>query len=283
MRIATAVAICACIVTGVSAQDQRPTFRATTRLVEVSVVVHDRDGRRLAGLTANDLKISEDGKPQTIELFSVVDALPSQRTTQNTQNPQNNLGSASSASNVDFSNWREGRNGRNTGVTAILIDRVNSVDVDQKAARDQLIKFLEQIHQDDTVALYVLESSSIRVLHDFTTDTSALLTSLSRYRARANGDPEGNTVVGADTGDPEIDAFLRESETVLRGTIIRNRADVTVAGMETIARHLSGIQGRKNLVWITSGFPIISKDELGRPTVFSKETGRAMRALSDAN
>ena len=265
MRIAAVAVIAGCLLAGLAAQDQRPTFRATTRLVEVSVVVHDRDGRPLAGMTANDFKIAEDGKPQTIELFSVQDdTLTSRRPTQNTQNNPGSASSASAALSVDFSNWREGRT---SSVTAILVDRVNSVDVDQKAARDQLVKFLEQIHQDDTVALYVLESSSIRVLHDFTTDTSALLKALSRYRARANGDPDGTTVVGPATGDPDtgnpaIDNFLSDSETTLRGQIIRNRAEVTAAGLETLARHLSGIQGRKNLVWITSGFPLISQDEI---------------------
>ncbi|HEV3141368.1 MAG TPA: VWA domain-containing protein, partial [Vicinamibacterales bacterium] len=284
-RITAIAAISATVSAVPAAQDQRPTFRATTRLVEVSVVVHDRDGRPVAGLTASDFKISEDGKPQAIELFAVQDARENETVSVNGPPlvvgvPSVRSSMAPSPEQTDFSNWREGRN---AGVTAILIDRVNSVDVDQKAARDQLVKFLEQIHQEDTVALYVLESSSIRVLHDFTTDTSALLKSLSRYRARANGDPEGNTVVGPDTGDPEVDAFLRESETVNRARIIRNRAEVTAAGMETLARHLNGIQGRKNLVWITSGFPLISQDEIGRPIVFSGETGRAMRALSDAN
>src|SRR5438132_872999 len=138
MRIAAVAVIVGGLVVGLAGQNQRPTFRSTTRLVEVSVVVHDRDGRPLAGLTANDFKISEDGKPQTIELFSVKD----ERTAAAATTAANAAGASPAPSEVpvprtDFSNWREGRN---TGVTAILIDRVNSVDVDQKAARDQLVK-----------------------------------------------------------------------------------------------------------------------------------------------
>lgn len=280
MRIGPALALTACAAAGLSAQEQPPTFRATTRLVEISVVVRDRDGRPVSGLAQADFAISEDGKRQTIELFSAQDDRAGSM-------PQNAATPTPTAADTrtDFSNWRAGRT---AGVTAILIDRVNSVDVDQKAARDQLVKFLEQIHADDVVALYVLETSSIRILHDFTTDTSALLKALSRYKARANGDPEGKVVVGPDTGDPAtgnpaIDNFLSESETVLQGRVVRNRAEVTGAGLETIARHLNGVPGRKNLVWITSGFPIVSKDEIGRAIAFSGETGRAMRALSDAN
>src|SRR5437588_12856987 len=107
MRLAPAIAICACVVAGVAAQDQRPIFRATTRLVEVSVVVHDRDGRPLAGLTANDFKISEDGKPQTIELFSVKDDRTASAATMaaNAAAPSPAPNGASEA-RTDFSNWR---------------------------------------------------------------------------------------------------------------------------------------------------------------------------------
>ena len=283
MRIAVAGAVGISVIAGLAAQDQqRPTFRTTTRLVEVSVVVRDRDGHPLQGLTADDFKISEDGKPQKIDLFTVQDDRARSSTTDSAAGAPP---TGASRERTDFSNVGTRTAG---SVTAILVDRVNSVDVDQKAARDQLVKFLEQVRQEDIVALYVLETGSIRVLHDFTTDTSALLKALARYRARANGDPEARNVVGPETGDPAtgnpaIDNFLGDSETLVRGRVIRNRVEVTGAGMETIARHLSGIQGRKNLIWITSGFPIISSDEIGRQIAFSGETGRAMRALSDAN
>jgi len=280
MRIAAAAAIGTSLIGVLAAQEPRPTFRATTRLIEVSIVARDRDGRPMQGLTADDFRISEDGKPQKIEIFTVQN--------DRADSPTSAAGAAPAPvvpAPGDFSNVGTRRAG---SVTAVLVDRVNSVDIDQKAARDQLVKFLEQVQQEDTVALYVLETGSIRVLHDFTTDTSALLKALARYKARANGDPEARTVVGPDTGDaptgnPAIDNFLSDSETLIRGRVVRNRAEVTVAGMETIARHLSGIQGRKNLIWITSGYPIISSDELGRQVAFSNETGRAMRALSDAN
>src|SRR5262245_30820484 len=195
MRIVAAVTLGVLISAGLSAQDQRPTFRATTRLVEVSVVVRDRDGRPVQGLTASDFKISEEGKPQAIELFTVQDDGAGEAAKAAANTPP---ATAASGERADFSNVGTRRTG---SVTAILVDRVNSVDIDQKAARDQLVKFLEQVRPEDTVALYVLETGSIRVLHDFTTDTFALLKSLARYKARANGDPEGRAVVGPDTGD----------------------------------------------------------------------------------
>src|SRR5260370_31245042 len=45
-------------------------IRATTRMVAVDVVVTDRDGHPVTGLTKNDFTVIEDSKPQTISTFS---------------------------------------------------------------------------------------------------------------------------------------------------------------------------------------------------------------------
>lgn len=48
------------------------TFRAATNLVEVDVVVLDKDGRFVPGLTIDDLEVFEDGKRQTVQQFYLV-------------------------------------------------------------------------------------------------------------------------------------------------------------------------------------------------------------------
>ena len=53
------------------APTQPPTFRADTRLVEVNVIVHDKSGQPVAGLTRGDFTLLEDGKEQPIDVFSV--------------------------------------------------------------------------------------------------------------------------------------------------------------------------------------------------------------------
>ncbi len=56
-------------------QTQAPpqaTFRTTTSLVEVDVVIHDKKGDFVGGLTADDLQLFEDGKAQKIEQFYMV-------------------------------------------------------------------------------------------------------------------------------------------------------------------------------------------------------------------
>jgi VWFA-related protein len=51
---------------------QQPTFRSTTNLVEVDVIVLDDNGRFVPGLLADDVTLVEDGKPQAIQQFYMV-------------------------------------------------------------------------------------------------------------------------------------------------------------------------------------------------------------------
>jgi hypothetical protein len=54
----------------VRAQQPAP-FRVTTRLVQVSVIVSDRNRNPVGGLTASDFRLYDDGKEQRVELFSM--------------------------------------------------------------------------------------------------------------------------------------------------------------------------------------------------------------------
>jgi VWFA-related protein len=51
---------------------QQPTFRVATNLVEVDVVVVDKQGRFVPGLTAEDLEVFEDGKKMSVQQFYLV-------------------------------------------------------------------------------------------------------------------------------------------------------------------------------------------------------------------
>ena len=49
------------------------TFRTTVDLVHFGVVVTDKQGSPITGLTADDFEIKEAGKPQTIKFFNAGD------------------------------------------------------------------------------------------------------------------------------------------------------------------------------------------------------------------
>jgi len=53
-----------------------PTFRSSTALVEVDIIVKDKDGRFVSGMTADDFEVLEEGKPQKIQHFYLVTETP---------------------------------------------------------------------------------------------------------------------------------------------------------------------------------------------------------------
>jgi VWFA-related protein len=86
VRVRPAVLVLAASI-GVAAQAQQgqpsssqPTFRSTTTLVQVDAIVHYRDGRFVTDLTADDLTLLEDGKPQRIQQFYLVSHYPPEGT-----------------------------------------------------------------------------------------------------------------------------------------------------------------------------------------------------------
>ena len=107
-----------CLMSGSLLASQRPqrtprgplTFAVTTRQVQVSVVVQDKDGAPVRDLTAKDFQILEEGVEQTIESFSmeVTTPIPAE--------------SASGGLQTEFHNQFSGRG----GVTVILLDRMNT-------------------------------------------------------------------------------------------------------------------------------------------------------------
>jgi VWFA-related protein len=82
-RLAGALVLTSCLAAAAAAQqkpaassDQTATFRTGTSLVEVDIIVKDRDGRFVSGLTADDFEVFEEGKPQQIQHFYLVTEHP---------------------------------------------------------------------------------------------------------------------------------------------------------------------------------------------------------------
>src|SRR5882672_8021013 len=53
--------------------EQGPTFKLAVEFIEVDTIVTDATGDFVRGLTKDDFQVLDDGKPQTISNFSVVD------------------------------------------------------------------------------------------------------------------------------------------------------------------------------------------------------------------
>jgi len=102
---------------------------------------------------------------------------------------------------------------------------------------------------------------ALHVLHDFTTDSSLLLKQL----ARRNGSQLPETAVsGGSSFNSDTDPVAVAFNAWLSGTGVSkeesefyrvNPATGTYRAVQFIANHLAGLRGRKNLIWVSGGFP----------------------------
>jgi VWFA-related protein len=264
---------------------QPPVFRSDTRLVEVNVVVEDGSGRPIEGLSQADFTLLEDGKPQSIALFNVEASRPPLSASRAETVPAAAAADAPLTTR-QFTNRLAAKPG---GITVIVFDRLNTKFEDQHLAREQIVRVLGEFQPEDRVALYVLESESIRILHDFTGDMASLRAALKAFQPKtsretqaAEATPLALASTGADAIDAEFAAWLRETAREVSNTYLRRRSELTADAFEAIAQRLATVRGRKNLVWVSSAFPLVYTAKFG-PETTDHMLDRASRAINAAD
>jgi VWFA-related protein len=301
-----------------------------TRLVEISVVVQGRDGP-VADLRKEDFTLLDNGKPQRIDLFVVSDTRTQKQTSAIPMPPgtASNLWNAAgeipkSATVILFDMMNTSNDGVNRDATAagrvtlprnagaavrdtiaVMGGSTNNLNAlrDQNDAIKQLVRYLRTIREGDRVALFVL-GYRLHVIQDFTADTNVLLRAAERLKALDLAGIEVSTQAQLATLlEPPPISNMDGSVTYIGTpgfadsiviTSAINRATATADAFEAIARHLSGLPGRKNLVWMSAGFPFkpqVSERIVGvqaqavsqTPDDFSSQLNRASKSLNDAN
>jgi VWFA-related protein len=168
--------------------------------------------------------------------------------------------------------------GMPNALTVILLDGLNTRYSDRGQARAGLVKFVAALKPGDRVAVYTL-TNQLRVLHDFTTDIGVLKNSLD-HKGRAS-DP----AVQAES--QAVERFLTESISPAIRNFPELRTPTTMQALRVIASQLAGISGRKNLVWLSDGFPLnIGLRANGLPgrnyQNFDEDEARTIKALDNA-
>jgi VWFA-related protein len=227
-------------------------LRTTTRLVQVNVIV-TRKGAPVPGLKKEDFQVFDNGKQQEIRQFSVDTRalLPSV---------------AAPLPKGTFTNQLEQRSGAPAAVTVILLDGVNTHFSDRAYAREQVMRFLKQIQPEDRIAIYTLDRRGLRVLHDYTRDSADIVATLANDR----GDLLGGWLGSGGN----------------RAWVLNDRILATLHSIEFIADNLAPLPGRKNLIWVSSAFPLqigYSVGSRGQNWNWNAEADRAIRALNNAN
>lgn len=225
-------------------------LKVTTRLVQVNVLVHDHHGNPVGDLTKDEFEVSDEGKPQQISLFTI------DRLTPNTGSPVSMANKQSIMPANVITNRPVSQDNEPTSVTVLLLDMYNTKLTDQMATRKQIIQFLRQIRPEDRVAVYLLRGSGFSIVHDFTNNAEALLAALAKVLPGFSAQLDASEVDAANTGNDNVDSVIDTSNIVTANFYMRVRALNTCLAFKSLALHLTGVPGRKNVVWVSGGFPI---------------------------
>lgn len=289
-----------------SAQQSEPplVFKTTTRLVQLDVVVTGKDGNPVRGLQGSDFTVLQDGKPQTISFFdahTVTSSAPKEL--------------APTSPNV-FSNAPKDAN--SASWTIILLDLLNTPTTDQMHAREQLIKVIHSLPTGRPVALFTL-TSQLTLVQGFNANPHALLDAafalkILPSKLLTSEDKRqqqiGDAAYMSNTSRPDFPGAARvdiagfgdrsggqgianvsrwmQGYNQMESIRTQERVIFTLDALSAISRASSGYPGRKNLIWLSGGFPVQLGPDAGGVDPwrnfanYSEALNRASSLLSDS-
>jgi VWFA-related protein len=272
-----------------------PVFHTGANLVLVDVVVTDKSGNAVHGLDKARFHIFDDGKEQPVAAFDEHQP-PLAPPPEATRAMAARLAALPPHTYTNIPLYPE-----STAVNVLLLDGLNTPMANQQEARRQMIEYLGHIAPGTSLAVFTL-SSQLRMVEGFTTDASRLVAVFKSKRSIAGPsvvlnhqndstqndvENELNNMIATSPGEsgpsPETAAALQQFAADLSATQTDLRVRMTLDALNQLARYLSAIPGRKNLIWFSGSFPISLDPDPEQPLPFMNVRTYAndMRVTSD--
>jgi VWFA-related protein len=216
-------------------------IRTTTSLVEVRVVAEDKHGKPVADLKKSDFQILDNGRPQAIRLFAAY------------------RGPGTGAAPKTSGDQSDGSSPTPSDYALILLDWLNTSYGNRIFVQEKVLQLLKDYQPRQRLAVFVLSHDNPRLLCDFTYDRDLLTYMVSRLSL----DPEDmlgpsrdeSPFGGRGTRGPQTPQADMAHEAALHRAS-RQTVDTSVA-LEKIADHMLHVPGRKALLWVTTGIPMV--------------------------
>ncbi|HET6142218.1 MAG TPA: VWA domain-containing protein [Candidatus Acidoferrales bacterium] len=237
-------------------------LKVTTRLVTLDVVATDSHGNAIRDLRPEELQIFEDHKAQQkIEHFEFLETLNRPGTSENSASAARKAAGIIS-NQLPLDQLR-------IPPTVLLMDSLNTQTPNQMQGRAKMLQLMRSLPPDTPVAVFLL-GSSLRILQGFTSDGRLLRAALDRTLLgnSIQPDPRNNLSdtsnyvqdqtagmdvnMGVQAQLGEVQNFEKEEYSLS----VDLRVKETLGALSQIGQYLSGIPGRKNLIWVSESFPL---------------------------
>ena len=200
-----------------------PTLKVQSKLTIEDVTVTDAKDKPVHGLTQGDFTVKEDGKPQAIKNFEEYGS----------EQPQ----AQAPPPKLPPDTYSNRQMQTPSAVNILLLDNVATGPVNLAIERLQAIKYLKAMPEGTEVAIMKMEFiDGLSMVQGFTSDRNVLLAAVDSVK------PEPPLILGCETPN--------------------KMSEITTASLAGIAEFVSGIKGRKNLIWFTPGIPWLTNYEL---------------------
>lgn len=232
---------------------QEDVVRITTNLVQIDVVVTDKDGKPVTDLRPDEFEILEEGKRQQITNFSYVSALSQMATVTGGASAG---AAATKAPAVPPARLKREQVRR---TIALVVDDLGLSFESMASVRQGLRKFVdEQMQPNDLVAILRTSAVAGGAQH-FTSDKRQLHAAINRiswYAQGRSGISSHRTLNEPSAGSDMRDVVQMEQE------MEESRANIYSVGtfntIGAIARSLGEMPGRKSLVLLSEAFRLFS-------------------------
>jgi VWFA-related protein len=232
---------------------QQPPIRSGINFVRVDVIVSDRQGNPILDLKPEEFSISEDGKAQKIESFSVVKI---------DQAAQIEAGTPKEIRSPSDEEQEAAR--PDVRLFVILLDDYHVKRGNDMAVRKPLIEFIHnQLAPADMVAImYPLTPVSDL---SFSRNRSSLTSAIEKFEGRKfNYEPRNQ--------------FEEQYAYYPAATVERIRNEVTMGALKGAAIKMSGLrEGRKSIIFVSEGFTSTLPPQLNDPVAAMPGLGNSAR------
>ncbi len=249
-----------------------PTLQERANLVVVDLVVTDRAGNPVPGMTAADLALTDDGKPQTLHSFELHTASSTPVTLPIPARADLPVGT--------FSNAQASPTAAPV-LNILLLDTLNTPLTDQTFVHQQTLQFLRS-SSPGPIAIFGLTNHLIP-LQGFTSDPRLLRAAIDRLGSRASNVREDNvstasqvklsdtfetSLGGSDREFAAVLTRLRQFEADIEISQDRMRQHMTLDALDALANYLVHLPGRKNLIWFSGAFALDVLPDTRQKTAF---------------